>query len=454
MPDPTEKARLFATQAHQRIDHRRKYSKQPYDEHLRAVAERVASISDDAEMVAAAWLHDIVEDTPVTLEEVEREFGTAVASLVRELTDVSRPGDGNRAARKAIDRGHLAVASPRAKTIKLADLCDNARDICGADARFARVYLKEMAALLEVLGEGDPRLFAEARQIHAECTARLGSLPDVAAQAMLSEEQAGQLRAVWRQMNTFTVRDLARALPSIDGNQSGGSAARIMAVRGWRVMALRQDGQVSGYVRAEDLGHGKCARARRAIEAEQILEHTAPLSAMVHVLTRHEYAFVRALGQIGGVLTREDLQKPMGRMWLFGMVTLIELQFSESLRKRWPQETWTGLLSQGRLDKARQLQEERHRRGQPVELLECLQLADKATILSADSEQLAEWGYRSKRAAQADFRETESLRNHLTHSQDVVNHHWHQIARMTRRFEEALMEYAGPAHALPRPASG
>jgi (p)ppGpp synthase/HD superfamily hydrolase len=120
----------FATQAHQRIDHRRKYSQQPYDVHLGAVAELVATVSDDAEMLAAAWLHDIVEDTPVTLEEVEREFGPGVASLVKELTDVSRPGDGNRAARKAIDRGHLAIASPRAKTIKLADLCDNARDIC------------------------------------------------------------------------------------------------------------------------------------------------------------------------------------------------------------------------------------------------------------------------------------------------------------------------------------
>ena len=106
-------------------------------------------------MVAAAWLHDTVEDTPATFEEIEREFGADVAALVKELTDVSRPGDGNRAARKAIDREHTAAASPRAKTIKLADIIDNCEDICRHDPKFGRVYLGEARALLAVLAEGD-----------------------------------------------------------------------------------------------------------------------------------------------------------------------------------------------------------------------------------------------------------------------------------------------------------
>ena len=131
MADLVTNARLFATQAHQRIDHRRKYSRQPYDVQLKAVVDLVAWVSDDPEMLAAACLHDVVE-------ELERKFSPAVAGLVKELTDVSRPGDGNRAARKAIDRVHLAAASPRAKTIKLADFCDNARDICAANPDFRR----------------------------------------------------------------------------------------------------------------------------------------------------------------------------------------------------------------------------------------------------------------------------------------------------------------------------
>jgi (p)ppGpp synthase/HD superfamily hydrolase len=174
MSDILAKAKLFATAAHRRIDHRRRYTQEPYEVHPNAVASLVASVSDDPHMIAAAWLHDTVEDTPTTLEDLAREFGPDVASLVAALTDVSRPSDGNRAARKAIDRAHLAAASPRAKTIKLADLIDNVQDIGRHDPGFARVYLGEMRALLEVLGEGDGRLLRQAQQTMNECAQGLG----------------------------------------------------------------------------------------------------------------------------------------------------------------------------------------------------------------------------------------------------------------------------------------
>jgi (p)ppGpp synthase/HD superfamily hydrolase len=104
-------------------------------------------------MIAAAWLHDTVEDTPATLGDIEAHFGAAVAELVEELTDISKPGDGNRARCKEMDRRHLAQASARTKTVKLADLIDNCRDITRHDPHFARVYLAEMMRLVETNGD-------------------------------------------------------------------------------------------------------------------------------------------------------------------------------------------------------------------------------------------------------------------------------------------------------------
>lgn len=162
--DLCERALEFAARAHESIDQRRKYTGEPYIVHPIAVAEIVRSVPHTPEMVAAAYLHDVVEDTPVTIEEIEAEFGPKVAELVDWLTDVSRPEDGNRRTRKAIDLEHSARAPPDAKTIKLADLIDNTRTIKPHDPGFWRVYRREKQALLRVLGEGDPTLWKRAQQ--------------------------------------------------------------------------------------------------------------------------------------------------------------------------------------------------------------------------------------------------------------------------------------------------
>ena len=157
-----EQAKSFAEAAHASIDHRRKYSGEPYIEHPAAVVELVRSVPHTEAMICAAWLHDTVEDTPTTLADVERHFGDDVASLVEQLTDISRPEDGNRRHRKAIDREHTAKANAQAKTIKLADLIDNTRNIVERDPDFAKVYLAEKVLLLDVLREGDATLWAMA----------------------------------------------------------------------------------------------------------------------------------------------------------------------------------------------------------------------------------------------------------------------------------------------------
>lgn len=154
-----QRAKDFAARWHASIDHKRKYTGEPYITHPAAVVELVRIVPHTEAMICAAWLHDTVEDTPCALDEIERVFGFDVAVLVEMLTDVSKPGDGKRAIRKAIDREHTANASPQAKTIKLADLIDNTHSIVERDPQFAKVYLAEKALLLEVLREGDATLW-------------------------------------------------------------------------------------------------------------------------------------------------------------------------------------------------------------------------------------------------------------------------------------------------------
>lgn len=169
--DVFSKALITAITAHG--DQRRKYTGDPYVVHPISVAAKVRAVLTadgvwDREHIdhvcAAAIMHDVLEDTRYPEKKMRAEFGNGITNLVLQVTDVSKPSDGNRAARKAIDRKHLSRASFSGKMIKLADLIDNTASIVMHDKDFAKVYLREKAALLEVLTDGHPALVMEAKK--------------------------------------------------------------------------------------------------------------------------------------------------------------------------------------------------------------------------------------------------------------------------------------------------
>ena len=442
MSDLADRARVYATEAHQRINHRRKYNNEPYHVHLSAVAKLVASATDDEEMIAAAWLHDTVEDTQATLEDIEAEFGMPVAELVEELTDVSRPGDGNRVQRKQIDRIHLAQASMRAKTVKLADLIDNCKDITRHDPRFAQVYLSEMNDLLDILQGGDGQLYKRAEKIHAKSVEKLG-LTDVSqihawSPESLTETLPGITGPKFGRMfmELFTARDIAESLYSFDLDSDCKSVSKIMQRSQQDVASIRINGTVQGYVRLVDLAEDECASSLRHFTTDQVITGDSALSDVIHVLTRHDYCFISLLGEVVGVICRDDINKPMVRMWLFGLITMIEMRVAQLIQAKYPDTSWQSVLSEDRLAKAVSMQGERQRRNQHCLLIDCLQLSDKARIAIEHPELLEALGFDSKRTAKRVVKSLESLRNNLSHAQDIVQHDWAQIARLSRRMEE------------------
>jgi (p)ppGpp synthase/HD superfamily hydrolase len=157
-------AMMFAREVHK--DQRRKYTNNPYADHLAEVAGIVAALGWSHEeihpstMIAVAWLHDCVEDQSVTSAHLIDEFGVAIAYGVMQLSDLER---GNRAERKAASRARLAGAPGWVQTIKCADLISNTSSIVMHDPKFAAVYLEEKRLLLDVLTKADPRLVGIAR---------------------------------------------------------------------------------------------------------------------------------------------------------------------------------------------------------------------------------------------------------------------------------------------------
>ena len=394
--DLVERARQFATAAHRGVGQLRKYTGQPYEEHLRRVAALVQGFTDDREMIAAAWLHDVVEDTPATIEDVEREFGAGVRELVDALTDVSRPDDGNRAVRKARDREHLAAASPRAQTVKLADLIDNCDDICRHNSGFGRIFLEEMGELLGVLTRADPALLKRAWAMHAKWSQRLPrkpAQPDTAEAPFAQPLRPRMERTLRHFANAYQARDIAEPL-------------------------------AEGDPLLEHLG------------PTQLVTRVTRLPEVVEALDRHETVYVKEGEALVGRIGREQMQGPIARMWLFGMVTSLEWMITEDIRAA-GEVDWTALISPARLKKAQGLQDSRASLGRPVPLLDCLQLADKIRIHRAiDASPRPLLTGATKAESQRLVRDLEDLRNSLAHAQDIVTHDWTEIVRLVRRLDE------------------
>lgn len=117
----------FAALKH--INQRRKNSeKSPYINHPISVANRISQCGkiDNVEILQAAILHDTVEDTNTSFEELEQLFGSSVTNIVREVTDDKKLP---KIERKKLQIEHAKVASYGAKIVKLSDKLDNLSDL-------------------------------------------------------------------------------------------------------------------------------------------------------------------------------------------------------------------------------------------------------------------------------------------------------------------------------------
>lgn len=140
------RAELLARTAHKD----QKYGEQPYSVHLEDVVRRAKQITDDPEIIAACWLHDTVEDSPlVTIDDIRRIFGSRVADLVWAVT-----AHGDDRETKMANVIEKIARTPGAELVKSADRLSNAA-ASKAEKKMSKynMYRDEQALLGPVLGD-------------------------------------------------------------------------------------------------------------------------------------------------------------------------------------------------------------------------------------------------------------------------------------------------------------
>jgi (p)ppGpp synthase/HD superfamily hydrolase len=140
----------------------RKFTGAPYFVHCATVACIVDCFENDWNNIQSrtvAYLHDTLEDTNTTYEELVSNFDSYTADCVKELTKTPEQYGMNRSSRLKVDIKRFYDACETSKTVKLADILDNVPSMFAFDPEYGMKYLKEKMLFLPALEGGNPELF-------------------------------------------------------------------------------------------------------------------------------------------------------------------------------------------------------------------------------------------------------------------------------------------------------
>lgn len=164
-------AYVFAFAAHSAVGQKRKYTDEHYINHPAKVVQilRDYITFPSNEMLCAAWLHDVLEDTQVTYDQLVEIFGNDVAMIVLQVSKPKELFHGKkRHERHLLTIERLKESCVDAANIKIADIISNCRNLEEVDPSFSEKYFKEKREQLAVLQHGNPFLLKVAYNILGE----------------------------------------------------------------------------------------------------------------------------------------------------------------------------------------------------------------------------------------------------------------------------------------------
>jgi len=250
------------------------------------------------------------------------------------------------------------------------------------------------------------------------------------------DASAARLRRLF--LEGFSVTDIAEDLCSFDEDRPAPEVAAFMEGRDFDLIGVRREGRVAGFAMREELSAGRLGDHLRPFGPDDLVPSNASLAETVRSLEINGRCFVPALDNVAMIVTFRDLEKPPVRMWLFGMITVLEMAMTDRLRAEGSGSDWLDLLTAERREAAEVLRVERARRGLPAELLDCLQLGDKTRILLKRPGTAERWGLASNREAKRVVKDLQQLRNNLAHTQPFIASDWRIVAQLAAALEDII----------------
>jgi hypothetical protein len=237
----------------------------------------------------------------------------------------------------------------------------------------------------------------------------------------------------------ITASDIAEPLESFAQDEDASSVREVMDTKDFDVAGVRKNGRVSGYVEKPDLSQGTVGERARLFDVSMIVTETTGLSKLLARLRDRPQLFVLDSHHVGAIVTRADLQKAPVRLFLFGMITLIEMHFLRMIRDQFENDSWKS-KARDYVDEAERVFLSRRNRNQAIDLAECLTFTGKVTVVINTRQLCRRLGFESRESAQASLERLVDLRNALAHGQDILLGLWPEIIDIVEEAERILDE--------------
>ena len=238
--------------------------------------------------------------------------------------------------------------------------------------------------------------------------------------------------------HTLTVRHVAEPFLTFDSPRSAREIGAFMRDRDFDVVGVRRHGMVVGYVKQSELTGETLEDHVTPFEVNLQVDETTPILDTLRLLRHSPRIFVIVMGHVSGIVTKGDLQKAPVRMYLFGVLSLLEMQFLRLIRNAFPDDSWQHRLSRKRIGEATEILVDRRQRNEAIDLADCLQFGDKATIVSKSRELREALDFPSATSAQVSLKKLQHLRDELAHAQDIVTGKWPELVDLLESAEKIL----------------
>lgn len=194
-----------------------------------------------------------------------------------------------------------------------------------------------------------------------------------------------------------------------------------------------------GYVRRQDLEKEPIKNYLHQFEKDQIIPDSTPLTDLFEILNKDGFVFISSENEVEGIVTKADINKPIVRIYLFGIISLFEIHLNFWIAELNERDSWLDKLNNDRIQMAKNLFNERKGNNIELTLLECLQISDKKQILKKTDEFLAKFNY-SKGKLKGLLEHVGVMRNEIAHSQNSIisNLSWSDFIECILEMEDFL----------------